>query len=149
MARRIFLSFDYARDVSRVQKIRNLADVIANAPAGFENADLWNEIERQGDDAVYALIDAALRVTTVTVVCIGSTTAQNKYIDYEIRHSIARGNGVVGVRIHGLADADGRTDVEGPIPELLIENWYEVHTYSDQAALVAWIEQAARDTTQF
>jgi hypothetical protein len=149
MATRIFFSFDYARDVSRVQKIRELPDVIANAPAGFESADLWNETERQGDDAVHALIDAALRVTKVTVVCIGSATAQNKYVDYEIQQSIARGNGIVGVRIHGIAGADGRTDVEGPIPTLLIENWYDVHTYSNQAALAAWIDEAARDRTQF
>ena len=148
MARRIFFSFDYVRDVSRVQKIRVLPDVIANVPAGFESADLWNETERHGDDAVHALIDAALRVTTVTLVCVGSTTAQNKYVDYEIQQSIARGNGIVGVRIHGLADANGRTDVEGPIPALLIENWYDVHTYSNQAALAAWVEEAARDTTQ-
>ena len=149
MARRIFFSFDYARDVSRVQRIRELTDVIANAPAGFESAELWNETEHQGDDAVHALIDTALRVTTVTVVCIGSATARNKYVDYEIQQSIARGNGIVGVRIHGLADADGRTDVEGPIPQLLIDNWYDVRTYSNQAALAAWIEEAARDTTQF
>src|SRR5690348_15224005 len=149
MATRIFLSFDYARDVSRVQKIRELPDVLVNAPAGFENADLWNESERKGDDAVHALIDAALRVTKVTVVCIGGATAGNKYIDYEIRQSIARGNGIFGVRIHEVADADGRTDAEGPIPALLIENWYDVHTYSNQAALAGWIEEAARDATQF
>ena len=149
MATKIFFSFDYARDVSRVRKIRELPDVIANAPAGFESADLWTETERQGEAAVHALIDAALRVTKVTVVCIGSATANNKYVDYEIRQSIARGNGIVGVRIHGVADADGRTDVEGAIPALLIENWYEVRTYSNQAALAAWIEEAARDTTQF
>lgn len=149
MATRIFFSFDYVRDVSRVQKIRELPDVIANAPAGFESAELWTETERQGDAAVRAFIDAALRVTKVTVVCIGSATAQNKYIDYEIQQSIERGNGIVGVRIHGIADAEGQTDVEGPVPALLIENWYEVHTYSNQAALAAWIEEAARDTTQF
>ena len=137
------------RDVSRVKQIRDLPGVLANAPAGFENEWVWKEAERKGDDAVRALIDAALRVTTVTVVCIGSTTAENRYVDYQIEQSISRGNGIVGVRIHALADAQGRTDVEGIVPALLIENWYEVHTYSNQTALAGWIEEAARDTTQF
>ena len=149
MARRIFFSFDYARDVSRAQRIRELPNIIPNAPAGFDDASVWNAAQQQGDDTVRALIDTALRVTTVTVVCIGSTTAANKHVDYGIEQSIARGNGIVGVRIHALADADGITDHEGAVPPLLIENWYEVHTYSDQTELAAWIEEAARDTIQF
>jgi hypothetical protein len=148
MARRIYFSFDFARDVSRVRRIRDLPGVISNVPAGFESASLWSEAEGQGDTAVRALIDTALRVTTVTVVCIGSATATNRHIDYAIERSIARGNGIVGVRIHELADAEGHTDAEGPIPALLTENWYPVRTYSNQAALSAWIEEAARNTVQ-
>ena len=92
-----------------------------------------------------ALIDTALQVTTVTVVCIGSRTAGNPHVDYAIERSILRGNGVVGVRIHAIPDAGGHVDIEGSVPGLLIENWYKVYTYADQARLAAWIEEAAGD----
>ncbi|HEY6984557.1 MAG TPA: TIR domain-containing protein [Rhodanobacteraceae bacterium] len=145
MARKVFIWFDYAHDLSRVERIRDLPDVIPKAPAGFKDGSLWDAALSAGDDAVHALVDTALEVTAVTVVCIGSRTAADPHVDYAIERSIMRGNGIVGVRIHAVPDADGRTGSEGSVPALLIENWYKVYTYADQTQLAAWIEEAARD----
>lgn len=145
MPRKVYINFDYARDLSRIERIRDLPDVILKAPAGFGDDSLWNAAQSEGDAAVCALIDTALQVTTVTVVCIGSRKSHDPHVDYAIEQSIVRGNGVVGLRIHAIPDADGNVDTEGSVPGLLIENWYKVYTYADQAQLAAWIEEAARD----
>mgnify|MGYP001567118480 FL=1 len=43
---------------------------------------------------------------------------------YEIRESIAKGNGLLGIRIHGIKDRDGRVSSPGPNPldDFLLEN---------------------------
>ena len=145
MPRKVFVSFDYARDLSRAARIRDLADYILKAPAGFRDDSVWIAAQCGGEDAVRALIDTALQVTTVTVVCIGSRTAGDRYVDYAIEQSILRGNGIFGVHVHAIPDSTGQVDAKGAVPALLIENWYKVYTYVDQASLAAWIEEAAGD----
>jgi hypothetical protein len=143
MARRVFFSFHYQRDVWRVNQIRNIPNIIGSAAAGFQDASLWEEAKRKGDDAVRRLIDKGLEGTTVTVVCIGAKTAGRKFINYEIEQSIGRGNGLLGVQIHHLQDQDGKTDPAGETPAKLKN--YKVYKYSDKDSLANWIEQAAKD----
>ena len=102
MARRVFFSFHYPRDIWRVNQIRNIPNVTGTAAAGFQDASLWEEAKKKGDAEIKKLIDKALENTSVTVVFIGAKTAGRKYINYEIQQSIDRGNGIVGVRIHHL-----------------------------------------------
>jgi hypothetical protein len=49
MARQVFFSFHYQRDVWRVNQIRNIPNVIGYAAAGFQDASLWEEAKRKGD----------------------------------------------------------------------------------------------------
>ena len=100
---------------------------------------------RQGDTAVKRLIDAGLRNTTVTVVCIGAQTAGRRYINYEIQESIERGNGIVGIQIHHLEDNRGPRDSPGAIPALLRNRGYKSYKYVDRVKLARRIEEAARD----
>src|SRR5713226_653420 len=98
MARKVFFSFHYQRDIWRVNQIRNSHVVEGCAAAGFQDASLWEDAKRKGDQAVCALIDRGLEGTSVTTVLIGSETASRRYVDYEIRKSIECGNGLLGVR---------------------------------------------------
>lgn len=116
MARRVFFSFHYQRDVWRTNQIRNAHIVDGTAAAGFQDASLWEEAKRKGDAAVKALIDKGLDGTTVTAVLIGSETANRKYVKYEIDQSIIRGNGLLGVYIHNLRDRNSNTDPPGRNP---------------------------------
>jgi hypothetical protein len=116
LARRVFFSFHYQRDIWRVNQIRNIPNVTGCAAAGFQDASIWEEVKRKGDGAVKALINKGLENTSVTVVCVGYKTAGRAYINYEIDQSIARGNGIVAVQIHHLEDKDGGTDSAGAIP---------------------------------
>jgi hypothetical protein len=143
MARSVFFSFHYQRDILRVNQIRNMPNVVGCAAAGFQDASLWEEAKKKSDEAVKRLIDKGLEGTSVTVVCIGAKTAGRKFINYEIERSIARGNGLVGIQIHHLKDQDQNTDLAGLTPAGLSS--YKVHKYSDKENLAKWIEQAAKD----
>src|SRR5712671_681696 len=120
MARKVFFSFNYQRDLWRVNVVRNSGAIEGIAAAGFHDASLWEETTRKGDIAVKQLIDSGLEGTTVTVVLIGAETANRKYVSYEVEQSVARGNGILGIRINNIKDKDGRTDAWGPIPTALI-----------------------------
>ena len=84
MARSVFFSFHYQRDIVRVNQIRNLPEIVDEAAAGFKDSSLWEEAKKKGDDAVKKMIDSGLVGTSVTVVCIGNKTAGRKFINYEI-----------------------------------------------------------------
>ena len=143
MARRVFFSFHYQRDVWRVNQIRSIPNITGCAAAGFQDSSLWEEAKRQGDAAIKKLIDEGLANTSVTVVCVGAKTAGRKYINYEIDRSIARGNGIVAVQIHHLKDNNGNTDVPGAIPSKIEANGYKAYKYVDYERLARWAEEAA------
>lgn len=143
MARHVFFSFHYQRDVFRVNQIRSITNVIPESAAGFRDASLWEEAKRKGDDAIKRMIDTALYGTSVTVVCIGAATAGRKYINYEIRESIARGNGILGLRINNLVGHDRMQDPQGDIPNLLTQINAPIYLYTGHNDLSGWIERAA------
>ena len=144
MARRVFFSFHYQRDIWRVNQIRSIPNVTGTAAAGFQDASLWEEAKKKGDAAIKKLIDEGLKNTSVTVVCIGAKTAGRKYINYEIEKSIERGNGIVGIQIHHLKNQKGEVDEAGATPSKLSANGYKVYKYVDTDKLAARIEEAAK-----
>ena len=144
MARRVFFSFHYQRDIWRVNQIRNIPNVTGTAAAGFQDASLWEATRRKGDAAIKALIDKGLQNTSVTVVFVGEKTAGRKYINYEIDRSIARGNSIVAVQVHHLQDQNKNTDSAGAIPAKIKANGYKAYKYVDHARLAKWVEEAAQ-----
>jgi hypothetical protein len=143
MARRVFFSFHYQRDIWRVNVVRNSAVIEGVAAAGFQDASLWEEAKRHGDDAVQRLIDRGLDGTSVTVVLIGAETANRRFVTYEISKSIWRGNGVLGIYIHNIKDRLGRIDSQGPIPEALRKIGAPVYHW-EYGRLGEWVESAYR-----
>lgn len=142
MARRVFFSFDY-RYVWKVNQIRNMPNVIGTAAAGFQDASLWEEAKKKSDKAIKAMIDKALKNTTVTVVCVTYGTSTRKYINYEIDQSLAKGNGLVAVQIHHLKDKNEQTGKPGAIPPQIEANGFKAYKYTNKERLAAWIEKAA------
>lgn len=143
MARRVFFSFHYQRDIWRVNQIRNIGEIVGASAAGFVDASLWEEAKRKGDAVIKALIDDGLRNTSVTVVCIGSQTAGRKYVEYEISQSVARGNAILGLQIHHLKDRFGQSDPVGATPASLTRIGAPIYKYVDHDSLKRWIEAAA------
>ncbi|WP_066897490.1 TIR domain-containing protein [Mycolicibacterium houstonense] len=143
MARRAFFSFHYERDIWRANVVRNSWVTQNRQAAGYFDASLWEDAQKKGDAAIKAMIDSALVNTSVTVVLIGRETASRTYVKYEIERSMARGNGLLGIRIERIQDRFGNTDTAGlnPLPaEYPIYRWNMDNGYIN---LGAWIEAAA------
>lgn len=116
MSRKVFYSFHFKRDAWRAAQVRNSSMIDDDDEYGVIDAVEWEKIEREGDDAVKRWINEQLKYTSVTVVLIGAETAERDWVDYEIRRSWARGNALVGVRIHGIKNQDRETDRPSPNP---------------------------------
>ena len=140
--RRTFFSFHYERDVWRASTVRNAGIVDASARAGWTDSSLWEEVKKKGDDAIKKAILDGLNGTSVTAVLIGAETASRPWVTYEIEESIARGNGLLGVRIHMLKNQKQETDSAGAIPRLLSENGYPTYSW-DRDQFGGWVEKAA------
>jgi hypothetical protein len=141
VGRRVFFSFHYQRDLWRVNVVRNSGMIDGVSSAGFADASLWEETKRQGDAAIKALINRALEGTSVTVVLIGAETANRRYVDYEIRQSVARGNGLIGVRVNAIKDRNGQVDPSGSVPAALAEAQAPIYVW-EYGKLGTWVELA-------
>ena len=119
MARRVFFSFHFERDIFRVNQVRN-SNVVAGANlAGFFDHSEYEKAKRKSAAAIGKLIRRRLERTTVTVVLIGKETAERKWVREEINLSIARRNGLLGIYIHHLLDMAGDNNwFAGPAPEV-------------------------------
>lgn len=159
MTRRVFFSFHYEQDVWRAGQVRNSwVTKQDREAAGYWDAVAWEEVKRKGKTAVENWIDQQLKNTSVTIVLIGSETANREYVQYEVRKSYERGNGLLGVYIHNLKDSNQRTNIQGenPFASLYLENgmrktylseiyptydWIKDDGYNN---LPRWIEAAAK-----
>jgi hypothetical protein len=113
MARSVFYSFHYQRDCWRVQQIINMG-VVEGQP--LLTAQDWESVKKKGKAAIETWIKEKMAYKAATVVLIGSQTAGREWVQYEIAYAWDSGKPLVGVRIHGLADKDGKVDSRGPNP---------------------------------
>lgn len=161
MARRVFFSFHYERDIWRAQQVRKSWVTQANrAAAGFFDGSLDEAAKAKDEVRLKTAIRRGLRGTTCTVVLIGAKTSQRSYVLFEIAESRARGNALLGVRIHQLKDRGQRTDARGGNPftrvaalgmyapyvglKIPVYDWVRQDGYHN---LCSWVEQAVQDQT--
>jgi len=114
MARKVFFSFHYERDVWRSSIVRNSETVKDEADErGFIDGAEWEKLKKSGDNAIKNWIKDQLNGTSVTVVLIGTETSTRPWVQYELQQSFSRGNAIVGIRIHNIKDKDKKTDAKG------------------------------------
>jgi hypothetical protein len=163
MARRVFFSFHFKEDAMRAAQVRN-SNVITTGTIdahGFVDAAQWESIKRSTDQAIRNWINAQLNNTSVTVVLIGRNTVDpvsgqvRPWIKYEIDKSIERGNGLLGIYIHGAPDPRYGTTLKGMNPFDVLTfsangrklslsyNTYDWILNNGRTNLGSWIEQAA------
>lgn len=114
MARRVFFSFHYERDIWRASQVRNSwVTKPDREAAGFWDAASWEAVKKRGEEAIKRWINGQLSGTSVTVVLIGKETSSRKWVRYEIQQSYKRGNGMLGIYIHNIKDMFGQKDTKG------------------------------------
>jgi hypothetical protein len=113
MPRRTFYSFHYQPDNWRASQVRNIGVVEGNRPCTDNE---WETVCRSGDERIKRWINDQMSGRTVTIVLIGSGTANRKWIDYEIVESWNRNMGLFGIYVHNLKDSSGLQSRKGRNP---------------------------------
>ena len=165
MARRVFFSFHYENDVNRAMIVRNSWVTQGKEAAGFIDKAEFEKVKLKGAKAIEDWIDSQLcdpPGTTVTVVLIGEETLSRHYVQYEIIKSLNKGNAIIGVHIHNVADMHTRLGSAKGNPHTVVgeRKWtthkediyfddiaHSIHDYSNDngyANLGNWIEAAAK-----
>lgn len=112
MAKSVFYSFHYERDVNRVQLVRNI-NALEGQP--LLNPQKWEEVQRQGPRAVQEWIHNQMAYKKAVVVLIGQETASRPWVIYEIEKAWFDKKPLLGIRVHGLSSF-GSVDRPGPNP---------------------------------
>lgn len=156
MARKVFFSFHYDRDVRRVVQIRNSWIVRAKGDAQpFYDKAEWETVKRKG---IEKWIDDQLTGTSVTVVLIGSETYNRPWVRHEIKRSYELGKGILGIYIHNVKDPQLGTDSKGMNPldywkinrngsKVPLSNLFKTYDWVRDDGynnLSSWIETAAK-----
>ncbi len=126
MARRVFFSFHYEADSWRASIVRNhWITKPDRTSAGYLDKASWEQLYRQGDDAIKRWINKQMTGTSVTVVLIGTETYSREWVLYEIRRTWALNHGLLGIHIHNIRDALQQTAPKGPNP-------FDLLTFNDE-----------------
>lgn len=112
VAKTVFYSFHYGRDVHRVQLVRNIA-ALEGQP--LLNSQDWETIRRRGDQVIENWITEQMSHKRAVVVLIGQQTASRPWVKYEIQKAWNNRKPLLGVRIHGLSSM-GTVDQAGADP---------------------------------
>lgn len=134
MGRRVFISFQHM-DRSQASGF-NLLRWNPNVDSEFVGRHLLSPVQSANPSYVRRKIREQLHGTSVTVVLIGARTAESWWVDFEIRESLARGNGLLGIRLKGHEEA--------PVPSALLEAGARVidwnpSLFSDEVEMAALI----------
>lgn len=158
MARKVFFSFHYARDVMRVTQVRNSWVIRPGdeAPPFYDKAEFEEAKKRAG--GIEKWIETQLAGTSVTVVLYGRETSARPWVIHEIKRSYQLGKGILAIDIHGIKHPVTGADVAGvnPLSKLTIQkdgrtvalseiyksyDWVNGNGYVN---MPAWIEAAAK-----
>jgi hypothetical protein len=155
MARHVFFSFHYERDVRRAAQVRNAWVVRRKGTAQpFYDHAKWETAKKKNTQQ---WIEEQLYGASVTAVLIGAETAGSKWVHYELQRSHELKMGILGIYIHKVKDPVDGTCKKGrnPLDDLIVEHdgqekpfsslyrtydWVKDDGYNN---LTAWVETAA------
>lgn len=113
MARKVFLSFHYTKDVMRVSQVKQIG-ALERQP--ILDANGWEKVKRQGEDSIKRWINDNMRDKDCVIVLIGSETAGRKWVKYEIEKAWRDRKGVMGIYIHNIKAPQIGTSAKGRNP---------------------------------
>lgn len=158
MARKVFFSFHYERDVRRVVQVRNSWVVRPGGEAQpfYDKAEFEEAKRRSG--GIEQWIEDQLKGTSVTVVLFGAETYDRKWVRHEIKRSYELKKGILAIDIHRVKDPQKGTDTQGKNPldywfiekngrKVYFSEMYETYDWVNDDGyknLASWIEKATK-----
>ena len=158
MARKVFFSFHYARDVRRIVQVRNSWVIRAKGEAQpfFDAADFEEAKKRAG--GIEKWIEEQLKGTSVTVVLFGAQTYEREWVRHEIKRSHELNKGLLAIDIHRIKDPQLGADSKGRNPldywqierngrKVPFSSMYATYDWVDNDGytnLASWVEAAAK-----
>ena len=150
--RRIFISYHHAHDQAYYDALsKTLHDKMDLV---FDNS-LDREIDSENTDYVIQRIrDDFISGTSCTIVLCGPETQQRKYVDWEIKATLDKSHGLIGM---ALPTVSRNLQGQSLVPDRLASNYHSGYaawkSWSDLAAnpalMATWIEEAvARDRSK-
>ncbi|MFM1990340.1 MAG: hypothetical protein RJA99_3297 [Pseudomonadota bacterium] len=116
MARKTFFSFHYKPDVQRAQVVRRSQSFKDHGEAGFYDASAFERTKNGDPAALKRFLRKEIQGTSVICVLIGAETASRRWVRFEILQALLDARGLVGVRIHTIANFDGQMAAAGNNP---------------------------------
>lgn len=113
MARKCFYSFEYKTDNWRASKIKQIGAIEGNQTL---SGNEWESVTSGKDPAIKKWIDDQMRGRTCLIVLVGATTANRKWINYEIEKAWDSKLGVCAVNIHNILDRNNDKSSKGLNP---------------------------------
>jgi len=113
MKRKVFFSFHYKSDSWRVSQVKNMGVIEGD---NVLQANKWEEVESQGEQAIKDWIDNQLKDKSCLVVLVGEKTYRSKWVRYEIKKAWAEKKGVLGIRVHHLKGGNKKPSKKGKNP---------------------------------
>jgi MTH538 TIR-like domain (DUF1863) len=128
VAKSVFYSFHYDVDVWRVQEVQKIGAVESQL---LLNSQDWEKVQRGGKAAVEKWIDEQMSYKKAVVVLVGAQTASRPWVRHEILNAWNASKPLLGIRIHGLKDQNGKTAAQGadPFAAIKISNGQTMSAY--------------------
>jgi hypothetical protein len=155
MKRKVFFSFQYKSDITRVSRIRNSGVTNAEGQSFLDKAE-WEKVKKNGNQAIKNWINKNMSGTSVLVVCIGETTSDSEWVSYEIQRAHEQGKGILGIYLNGMKNLSGSiarkgknpiNNITGDIYSVLLKSSYKTYSWVDDDGnnnIKDWIEVAAK-----
>ncbi len=159
MARKVFFSFHFEKDIWRVIQIRDKGAFSSVTAKGYADVTGYESIKEEDDSTIKSWIDSNLKYTEITVVLVGTETFNRHWVKYELQESYKMGNGILAIHINNVKDRMGQTCKKGDCsfveiakdnfgnPIYFHELYYEYDWVNDGGYknFGMWVEKAARD----
>src|SRR5699024_787139 len=111
--RQVFISFEYGKDNWRASQVKEMGKVSKDSTF---SANEREEVKEKEDNKIKKWIDDQIAKRSCIVVLIGNSTANRKWINYEIERANDLDKGILGVSIHGLINKEDNQSVKGANP---------------------------------
>jgi hypothetical protein len=138
----IFFLFDFAEDLWRASVVRNrwVPDP-SLAGGGFWDGRFFTDPAPTNEE-LQRFVDQQIERAQLTVVLIGTRTAECPHVQYAIRRSVELGRGLLGIYVDQCRNRYGRTGARGrnPFDEVIVVRDGREESLAESVPVYDWVD---------